>query len=445
MLKGIIDFSLKQKFVALSLVVLMAVAGVFSLANLPINSQPDVTPVQVLVITKAGQYSPYDVERLVSYPIETTMNGLPNVLEVRSISQFGLSAVTVQFEEGTDIYFARQQVSQRVQGIAEELPDGVSTPSLGPISTAMGEIIQYVVRGNTQSLTELRTIQDWLIAPQLKTVDGVTEINSFGGFVKQYEVAVDPDRLRNFGIGLKDLTDAIRNNNSVSGGNYLEHNREQYIIRGFGQIADITNIENIIVKRSGDRPVYIRDVAEVAIGRELRQGAVTQDGNGEVVTGIVMMLRGANGRDVIERMDEKIAEVNSSLPEGVSIEKFYDQSELIDQTTDTIVTNLVEGGFFVIAVLLLLLGEISGAIIVAAVIPLSMLFAFIGMDQLGLAANLMSLGAIDFGMVVDGSVVMVENIVEKLNSDKSKKSKLWSFVKRLTRWPARYFLVCLLF
>ncbi len=424
MLKGIIDFSLKQKFVALSLVVLMAAGGIFSLADIPINSQPDVTPVQVLVITKAGQYSPYDVERLVSYPIETTMNGLPNVLEVRSISQFGLSAVTVQFEEGTDIYFARQQVSQRVQSIAEELPDGVSTPNLGPISTAMGEIVQYVVRGNTQSLTELRTIQDWLIAPQLKTVDGVTEINSFGGFVKQYEVAVDPDRLRNFGIGLKDLTDAIRNNNSVSGGNYMEHNREQYIIRGFGQIADITNIENIIVARSEDRPIYVKDVAEVALGRELRQGAVTQDGKGEVVTGIVMMLRGANGRDVIQRMDEKITEVNQSLPEGVRIEKFYDQSELIDRTTDTIITNLVEGGFFVIAVLLLLLGEISGAIIVAAVIPLSMLFAFIGMDQLGLAANLMSLGAIDFGMVVDGSVVMVENIVEKLNSDKSKKSKI---------------------
>ncbi|HKL14217.1 MAG TPA: efflux RND transporter permease subunit, partial [Balneolaceae bacterium] len=317
MLKGIIDFSLKQKFVALSLVVLMAAGGIFSLADIPINSQPDVTPVQVLVITKAGQYSPYDVERLVSYPIETTMNGLPNVQEVRSISQFGLSAVTVQFEEGTDIYFARQQVSQRVQGIAETLPDGVSTPNLGPISTAMGEIVQYVVRGNTQSLTELRTIQDWLIAPQLKTVEGVTEINSFGGFVKQYEVAVDPDRLRNFGIGLRDLTNAIRNNNSVSGGNYMEHNREQYIIRGFGQIADVTNIENIIVKRTGDRPIYIRDVAEVAVGRELRQGAVTQDGRGEIVTGIVMMLRGANGRDVIQRMDEKIEEVNQSLPEGV--------------------------------------------------------------------------------------------------------------------------------
>jgi cobalt-zinc-cadmium resistance protein CzcA len=424
MLKSIIDFSLKQKFVALSLVILMAAGGIFSLSDIPINSQPDVTPVQVLVITKAGQYSPYDVERLVSYPIETSMNGLPNVKEVRSISQFGLSAVTVLFEEGTDIYFARQQVSQRVQSIAEELPDGVSTPNLGPISTAMGEIVQYVVRGQNHSLTELRTIQDWLIAPQLKTVDGVTEINSFGGFVKQFEVAVDPDKLRNFGIGLKDLTDAIKNNNSVSGGNYLEHNREQYIVRGFGQISDTKNIENIIVKRFEDRPIYVKDIADVSIGRQLRQGAVTQDGNGEIVTGIVMMLRGANGREVINQMDAKIAEVNKSLPQGVTIEKFYDQSDLIDRTTDTIVTNLVEGGFFVIAVLLLLLGEITGAIIVAAVIPLSMLFAFIGMDQLGLAANLMSLGAIDFGMVVDGSVVMVENIVEKLNSDKSKKSKL---------------------
>jgi len=288
----------------------------------------------------------------------------------------------------------------------------------------MGEIVQYVVRGKNHSLTELRTIQDWLIAPQLKTVDGVTEINSFGGFVKQFEVAVNPDKLRNFGIGLQDLMEAIKSNNSVSGGNYLEHNREQYIVRGFGQISDTKNIEDIIVKRFEDRPVYVKDVADVSIGRQLRQGAVTQDGNGEIVTGIVMMLRGANGREVIQQMDEKIAEVNKSLPEGVTIEKFYDQSDLIDRTTDTIVTNLVEGGFFVIAVLLLLLGEITGAIIVAAVIPLSMLFAFIGMDQLGLAANLMSLGAIDFGMVVDGSVVMVENIVEKLNSDKSKKSKL---------------------
>jgi len=424
MLNNIIDFSLRQKFVALSLVVLMAVGGIFSLQDIPINSQPDVTPVQVLVITKAGRYSPYDVERLVSYPIETSMNGLPDVKEVRSISQFGLSAVTIEFEEGTDIYFARQLVSQRVQSITGELPDGVSSPQLGPISTALGEIVQYVVRGQNHTLTELRTIQDWLIAPQLKTVQGVTEINSFGGFVKQYEVQVDPDRLRNFGIGLKDLTDAIANNNSVSGGNYLEHNREQYIIRGFGQIDSPKNIEDIIVKELDNRPIYIKDIAEVTLGRQLRQGAVTQDGNHEIVTGIVMMLRGGNGREVIEDIDVKIDEVNKSLPEGVTIEKFYDQSDLVDRTTSTITINLVEGGFFVIAVLLLLLGEITGAIIVASVIPLSMLFAFIGMNQLGLAANLMSLGAIDFGMVVDGSVVMVENIVHRLNQNKSEKKNL---------------------
>ncbi|MEX2435997.1 MAG: CusA/CzcA family heavy metal efflux RND transporter [Balneolaceae bacterium] len=424
MLNNLIDFSLRQKFVALSLVVLMAVGGIFSLRDIPINSQPDVTPIQVLVITKAGRYSPYDVERLVSYPIETAMNGLPDIREVRSISQFGLSAVTVEFEEGTDIYFARQLVSQRVQSITGELPDGVSSPQLGPISTALGEIVQYVVRGNEYSLTELRTLQDWLIAPQLKTVQGVTEINSFGGFVKQYEVQVDSDRLRNFGIGLKDLTEAIENNNSVSGGNFLEHNREQYIIRGFGQISTAKNIEDIIVKDLDNRPIYVKDVANVQLGRQLRQGAVTQDGNGEIVTGIVMMLRGGNGREVIADIDVKIDEINKSLPEGVLIEKFYDQSELVDRTTSTIVTNLVEGGFFVIAVLLLLLGEITGALIVASVIPLSMLFAFIGMDQLGLAANLMSLGAIDFGMVVDGSVVMVENVVHRLNHDDGKKSKL---------------------
>lgn len=424
MLKSIIDFSLKQKFVAISLVILMAAGGVFSLTDIPINSQPDVTPVQVLVITKAGRYSPYDVERLVSYPIETAMNGLPDIREVRSISQFGLSAVTIEFEEGTDIYFARQLVSQRVQSIAGDLPGGVSSPQLGPISTALGEIVQYVVRGDNYTLTELRTIQDWLIAPQLKTVQGVTEINSFGGFVKQYEVTVDPDRLRNFGIGLKNLTDAIENNNSVSGGNYLEHNREQYIIRGFGQIGTEKNIEDIIVKQLDNRPIFVRDVATVQVGRQLRQGAVTQDGNGEIVTGIVMMLRGGNGREVISNIDEKIDEVNRSLPEGVRIEKFYDQSDLVDRTTDTIITNLVEGGFFVIAVLLLLLGEITGALIVASVIPLSMLFAFIGMDELGLAANLMSLGAIDFGMVVDGSVVMVENIIHKLSHDQSDKPRL---------------------
>ncbi len=420
MLNKIIEFSVRQKYVAIALVFLMAAGGFSAFKNIPINSLPDVTPVQVLVITKAGRYSPYDVEKLVSHPIETTMNGLPKVQQVRSISHFGLSAVTIEFDEDTDIYFARQMVSQRIQEIADELPEGVSAPSLGPISTALGEIYQYVVEGPSKSLTELRTIQDWLILPQLKTIRGVTEINSFGGFVKQYEVVIQPGKLRSFGIGLQQITDAISSNNSVSGGNFLEHNDEQYIIRGYGQIKSATDIENIIVKNINNRPIFIRDIGNVVVGKQLRQGAVTQDGKGEVVTGIIMMLRGGNGQEVIEKIEEKITSINQSLPEGVKIVKFYDQSELIARTTSTVSTNLIEGGFFVIAVLLLLLGEITGAVIVASVIPFSMLFAFIGMKEFGLAANLMSLGAIDFGMVVDGSVVMVENIVHRIQGSTKK-------------------------
>jgi cobalt-zinc-cadmium resistance protein CzcA len=424
-LNRVIEFSIRQKIIALFLVLLMGFAGFQSLTSIPINSLPDVTPVQVLVITKAGRYSPYDVEKLVSFPIETAMNGLPDVAEVRSISQFGLSAVTVEFEEDTDIYFARQMVSQRLQSIMEELPEGVSTPQLGPISTALGEIYQYVVRGNGHSLTELRTIQDWLIAPQLKNVKGVTEITAFGGFVKQYEVVVKPGKMRTFGLSLEQIIAAIESNNSVSGGNYLEHNREQYIIRGFGQIRNAEDIENIIVQNREDRPVFIRDVADIKIGRQLRQGAVTQDGKGEVVTGIVMMLRGGNGREVINAIKEKVEQINKGLPKGVYIDKFYDQSDLVDRTTNTLSLNLAEGGFFVIVILLLLLGEIRGALIVAAVIPLSMLFAFIGMREFGLAANLMSLGAIDFGMIVDGSVVMMENIVHKMErEEKGKRAEI---------------------
>lgn len=436
MLDRIVDVSLRQKFVVLSLVLLMAFAGIRSLTRIPINSLPDVTPELVLVITEAGRYSPYDVERLISFPIETAMNGLPDVKEVRSISHFGLSVVTVEFDEGTDTWFARQMVSQRLQNIEDELPEGVSSPRLGPVSTAMGEIYQYVVRGEGHSLSELRTIQDWIIAPQLKTVRGVTEINSFGGHVLQYHVTVDPERLRLYDLGLEEVMDAIGRNNSVAGGNFLEHNREQYIIRGFGQIVEMEEIGRIVVARRGERPIYVRDVADVHPGHQLRQGAVTQDGEGEVVTGIVMMLRGGNGRQVIREIDEKIGEINRTLPENVRIEKFYDQSDLVERTTRTVATNLVEGGFFVIAVLLLLLGEITGALIVASVIPLSMLFAFIGMEQFGLAANLMSLGAIDFGMVVDGSVVMVENIVHRLDRE-GKKAPVPELIRSAAKQVAR--------
>ncbi|MDE2781897.1 MAG: CusA/CzcA family heavy metal efflux RND transporter [Gemmatimonadota bacterium] len=424
MLNRILDWSLRQRVVALALVALMGVGGISALTRLPINSLPDVTPVQVLVITKAGRYSPLEVEQLVSFPIETALNGLPGISEVRSISHFGLSAVTAEFEEDTDIHFARQIVSERVQSVAGDLPQGVAIPQLGPISTALGEIYQYVVVGEGYSLTELRTIQDWLVAPQLKTVPGVTEINSFGGFVRQYDVVVDAEALRTYGVGLNRVIEAIGENNSISGGNFLEHNREQYIVRGFGQIRGEEDLRRIVLANLDDRPLQLRDVARVELGRQLRQGGVTQDGNGEVVTGIVMMLRGGNGREVIRDVEARIDEANRSLPAGVRIVKFYDQADLVERTTETVTTNLLEGGFLVIAVLLLLLGEVRGALIVASVIPFSMLFAFIGMQEFGLAANLMSLGAIDFGMVVDGSVVMVENMVHRLQKAGAERPRL---------------------
>lgn len=423
-LNKIVDISLRRKIVALALIGLITFGGLYSLSELPVNSLPDVTPIQVLVITKAGRYSPYDVERFVSYPIETAMNGLPKIKDVKSISQFGLSAVTIEFEEDTDIFFARQMVSQKLQSVLDELPEGVSSPQLGPISTALGEIYQYVVRGDGYTLTELRTIQDWIIAPQLKTIKGINEINAFGGFVKQFNVEVLPAKLKSFNISIIDVFEAIAKNNSVSGGNFLEHNSEQYIIRGFGQIRSIDDINNIVLVKLENRPVFLRDVATVSISEQIRQGAVTQDGKGEVVTGIVMMLRGGNGREVIASIHEKIDEINKSLPPGVVIEKFYDQSDLVNRTTGTITVNLLEGGFFVIAVLLLLLGELKGALIVASVIPFSMLFAFMGMREFGLTANLMSLGAIDFGIVVDGAVVMVENIVHRLHTDSSGKKRI---------------------
>lgn len=438
MLNKLIDFSLRQPFMALALVLGMALTGGYALTHIPINSLPDVTPVQVLVITPAGRYAPLEVEQLVSFPVETEMNGLPSVKEVRSVSQFGLSVVTVEFEQGTDIYFARQMVTQRLSGIADKLPEGVSPPRLGPISTALGEIYQYVVRGDgSQSLADLRTIQDWLIAPQLKTIAGVTEINSFGGFVKQYTVAPDPQKLSALHISLSDIGVAIQANNSVSGGNFLEHNTEQYIIRGVGQVRNEADLADIVVSNAGGRPIFLREIAQINIGEQLRQGAVTQDGKGEVVTGIVMMLRGGNGREVIGKIEEKIAQVQKGLPKGVHIEKFYDQSDLISRTTHTLEMNLLEGGFLVIVILLLLLGEIRGALIVAAVIPLSMLFAFIGMWQFGLAANLMSLGAIDFGMVVDGSVVMMEHVIHRLQHHAPYPSRNDALVKQAAHEVSR--------
>jgi heavy metal efflux system protein len=415
MISRIVDFVLKNRLFVIGFIMTIIVLGVYSMTHIPIDAFPDVTNNQVQIITEASSLSPLEVERLVSFPIETSMNGIPDVTIVRSISKYGLSVVTVVFEDKVDVFFARQMISERLSNIRGELPAQVEQPQLGPISTALGEIYQYVVDGKNYTPMQLRTINDWMIKPQLKTIPGVTEVNSFGGFVKQYQVLVDPVSMGGYKITLDEVFEAVERNNAVAGGNFIEHNGESFIIRGMGLIGGNEDIGNIIVKNVNGVPIFVKQLASVATGPEIRAGAVSQDDKGEVVTGIVMMLRGENSREVIIRIKEKVAEVNKGLPEGVSITSFYDQTELVDNTITTVQTNLFEGGLLVIIVLFFFLGNWRAALIVATVIPLSMLFTFIGMKYLGLSANLMSLGAIDFGMIVDGAIVLVENFVRNMN------------------------------
>lgn len=416
MLNRLIEFSLKERLATAGLIMMLAAIGFYSLQHIPIDSLPDVTNNQVQIITEARGLSPVEVEKLVTYPIETALNGLPRTLELRSISKYGLSVVTVVFEDDVDKFFARQLVLERISSLRGQLPDVASEPILGPMSSALGEIYQYQVKGDAYTPTELRTIQDYVIKPQLKTVAGVTEVNSFGGFVKQYHVVVDPLKLQTFRMTIGDVFEALERSNSIVSGNYIEKNQEQYIIRGLGQAKSLRDLELTLIRSTDNVPIYVCDVAEVKVGKEIRQGAVTRDREGEIVTGIVMMMRGENSRAVIARIQEKIDALNRTLSQqGIRIESFYDQTELVQGTIRTVVTNLTEGGLLVVLVLVTLLGNLRAALIVAAVIPLSMLCTFIGMNGLGLSANLMSLGAIDFGMVVDGSVVMMENIMRHLH------------------------------
>ncbi|TAK59200.1 MAG: efflux RND transporter permease subunit, partial [Bacteroidetes bacterium] len=424
MINRLIEFALKQRLLVIALVILVAAIGFYALNNIPIDAFPDVTNVQVQVISEAPGLSPVEVEKLVTSPIEIAMNGLPQLSEIRSISKYGLTVVTVVFEDNVDIYFARQLVFERLQKARESLPPTVPDPEMGPITSGMGEIYQYFLESDSLDLMGLRTIQDWYIKPQLRTVPGVTEVNSFGGLVKQYQILLDPQKLLSYDITLAEAFEAIEKNNSVTGGNYLEHASEQYIIRGIGLAQQEQDFENIIVKNVNGTPIYIKNIADVTVGPETRQGAVVMQGRGEVSAAIVMMLKGENSRQVIQRVKEKIEEINKTLPPHVKIHPYYDQTELVEKTISTVKTNLLEGGLLVIVVLLLFLGDIRGAIIVASTIPLSMLFAFIGMKWMGLSANLMSLGAIDFGMIVDGSVVMVENFARSLTHKKQDQTKL---------------------
>ncbi|PQO46088.1 efflux RND transporter permease subunit [Blastopirellula marina] len=425
MLTHLIDFSLKNRGLIVILTLLMAGAGLYSAIELPIDAVPDMTNVQVQVVTDAGSLSPIEVERYVTYPVENTMGGLPNVQELRSVSKFGISVVTIVFEEGTDVYWARQLVGQRLAEAATNIPPGYGTPTLGPLATALGEILQFEVRSHHHSPMALRTMLEWEIAPKLREVRGVTEINSHGGFYKTYEVRPDPNRMTSYGITLDSLFARLQNNNATAGGGYVVHYGEQRFVRGVSLLKDEEDIRSIVLRREADgTPILVGDVAEIEVAPMTRQGAVTRDGRGEAVTGLVMMLIGENSREVVQRVKARLEEIETTLPEGVWLEVTYDRAALIGRTLQTVLTNLTEGGLLVIVVLLFMLGSLRAGIVVALAIPLSMLFATNIMYTTGVTASLMSLGAIDFGLIVDSSVIMIENCMHRLSHNNEGKSHI---------------------
>ncbi len=422
-LHRLIDAAFRAPLVVLFVVLLVASLGLRSLQRLPIDAVPDVTNVQVQILTDAPALSPTEVERQITFPVENAMSGLVGVEQVRSISRFGLSAVTVVFHEGTDIYFARQLVLERLAEARAQIPSHLGEPEMAPLSTGLGEIFQFELRGSPMcsegqedddacySLMELRTLLDWYIAPRLRWVDGVVEVNSFGGELRTYEVQLDPQRLAAYRISLARVLEALRENNANAGGAYIEHAGEQRLIRGEALIDGLDELARVVVDVRDGTPILIGDLGALRFAPMVRQGAVTRDGAGEIVNGIVMMRIGANSRTVVEDVRREVERLEPTLPPGVTIEVFYDRSELIARTIKTVAENLIEGGVLVVLVLLLLLGSLRGGLLVAAVIPLSMLGAFIAMDLAGVPGNLMSLGAVDFGLIVDGAVVMVDSVV----------------------------------
>ncbi|HED65077.1 MAG TPA: efflux RND transporter permease subunit [Planctomycetes bacterium] len=416
MINRLIDFSLANRFLVIILWMIAVGIGIRSMRTLPIDAVPDVTNVQVQVLTNSPGLAPQEVESIITFPVETAMSGIPRVEEIRSVSKFGLSAVTVVFEEGTDIYWARQLVGERLITAREEIPAGYGEPELGPISTGLGEIYQFELKSDRHSPMELRTLLDWVVNYQLRSVPGVVEVNSMGGELKTYQVTLDPRGLIARGITLDQVFDAVERNNRNVGGGYIVHADEQYLIRGEALVENLDHLGKIVVtKDERGTPVRLSDLGTVEFAPMIRQGAVTRDGRGEAVIGIVMMLMGANSRTVSEDVHAKIGEIQKTLPEGVTIDTFYNRTDLVNRAIHTVVKNLTEGGLLVVLVLLLLLGNLRGGLIVASAIPLSMLVALTAMNAFGVSGNLMSLGALDFGLIVDGSVVMIENVVRYLH------------------------------
>jgi cobalt-zinc-cadmium resistance protein CzcA len=431
MIERLIDLSIRRRWFVLFAVLAVAALGLWNYGRLPIDAVPDITNVQVQINTAAQGFSPLETEQRITFPVETAMAGLPHLDFTRSLSRYGLSQVTVIFKDGTDIYFARQLISERITKIKDELPPGV-TVDMGPISTALGEIYMWAVeaqpgakneQGQPYNSTDLRTIQDWIIKPQLRNVPGVIEVNSIGGYEKQYDVTPRPERLVSYGLSFRDVMDALtRNNANVSAG-YIERNGEQFLIRVPGQVLGLEDIEQIVLGGGEGIPIRIRDVADVTLGKELRTGAATLNAK-ETVVGTALMLMGENSRAVADRVDEKMKEINRSLPPGVVARTLYNRSILVDATIDTVKKNLFEGALLVIAILFALLGNWRAALITTCVIPLSMLFAVTGMVTNKVSANLMSLGALDFGLIVDGAVIIVENCIRRLTNEQEKLGRL---------------------
>ncbi|MEE4302794.1 MAG: CusA/CzcA family heavy metal efflux RND transporter, partial [Wenzhouxiangella sp.] len=421
MIDSIVRFSIERRVLVLCLVLGVVGLGVWSYKHLPIDAVPDITNVQVQINTEAPGYSPLEAEQRITFPVETALYGLPNLAYTRSLSRYGLSQVTVVFEEGTDIYFARNLIDERLSGVKGVLPEGLE-PVMGPIATGLGEIFMYTVEtepgatrpdGSPWDAMALREVQDWIIRPQLAQVPGVVEVNTIGGFDKQYHVTPDPERLLRHGVTLDQVVTALERNNSNRGAGFIERNGQRLLVRSPGQLKTLGDIGQVVVARHGSVPIRVTDVADVAIGRELRTGAATRDGK-ETVLGNVMMLKGENSRVVASDVAERLESVKPSLPDGIRVEAVYDRTSLVDKTIATVRTNLLEGALLVVVVLFLLLGNVRAALITAAVIPLAMLATLTGMVQAGVSANLMSLGALDFGLIVDGAVIIVENCVRRL-------------------------------
>lgn len=413
MIYKIIQFSIKHKLIIAFMTLALIVWGVWSAGKLPIDAVPDITNNQVQVITLTPTLAAQETEQFVTYPIEQSLTNLPDLEELRSISRFGLSVVTVVFKDDMDIYFARQLINEKLKEAVENIPKGLGTPELAPVSTGLGEIYQYIIHPkkgseNKYSAMELRTMQDWIVARQLYGIPGVAEVNSFGGLLKQYEVALNPDRLKAMNVTIAEIFSALEKNNENTGGAYIDKKPNAYFIRGIGLIASMDDINNTVIKKVNNIPILIRDVAEVHFGSAMRYGAVTYNGEKEVVGGIVMMLKGANSADVVNAVKEKMESVKKTLPADVEIEAFLDRTSLVKRAITTVETNLIEGALIVLLVLILFLGNLRAGLIVASAIPLSMLFALGMMRLFGVSANLMSLGAIDFGLIVDGAVIIVE-------------------------------------